>query len=481
MKKIISILVVTMLICVSFTTTFAIDPKDVGGVTVLGSNAKMTMDVVETETDVTATIKLSGEMNFTGIAFVVLFPSNKVQLLDRAAGGTRKDRLFNDTNYPTGTTTAAADLTGFANLMSTGYLRTADAFEIWDDGLGDMKTLKFYEVLGTTASTSYYQLAGSIDKSTISDTNVGRFTVAQTAIVPAGGDEDPTIKIPNGTDATYAIIKFKKIVSGTDVLENEIRLATDSGVSPKFSYYNASGVTEFKMSDADLGTNVFKTTMSVDWKPQASNIKVTNAQLKALVPVVKQAATVTDETITGLVNTANPTLMLASDSTVVADVVWTVKTTSQTSIVYEATTINWKEGYEAADGFTAPTLTVERDAKKGYDDDDQGENDDFDGQQKTPADLTGNAFTFNGTVFEVPSTTECGLEVTTPNLKVIDFYAKDANNNQQALRGGKFAIVLSNFDQVKVGGVYSIKAYYVDGGNRGYFDDGAITTITVTK
>lgn len=260
MKKIISLIVV-MLMFASFSTAFAAVPM--GGVNVFGDTGKMMLEVYETETDVTATIKLVGEANFNGIAFVLSYPSEKVKLLNKAVSGPNLGKTFDGTD-----TTAEADLKAYANFLSEGYLKTTVAFTEWDDSLnggdGDYANRTYSDVLN---STSKYTVGGSINKQATGEAaGVGRYTVAHVSKTVAGSDPNLTIKLPAGQTSTYAIVKFKKITSGTDVLDGEIALKEVAMTAPKIGYwFDGSGHQYFNMTEANK--DYFTTTMTNDWHP----------------------------------------------------------------------------------------------------------------------------------------------------------------------------------------------------------------------
>lgn len=120
------------------------------------------------------------------------------------------------------------------------------------------------------------------------------------------------------------------------------------------------------------------------------------------------------------------------------------------------------------------------------DDDDQGYDADATDKlegTKNVTDLSGGVYTFNGTIVELATVTECGIEITTPNSKIYKFPALTAMkaDGGSNVTGGKFAIEIIGFDDVKVDGDYEIRAYYKDAdGGVAYLTDGtdaAYTTI----
>lgn len=103
----------------------------------------------------------------------------------------------------------------------------------------------------------------------------------------------------------------------------------------------------------------------------------------------------------------------------------------------------------------------------------------------------GKIYTFKGKVFDLTSTVDCGIEVTTPGNKVISFSALKTIGVEvpqtvaNKMKYGTFAVVLENFDLVKVSGDYKIRAFYDDDDSgsvvRGYLGGGTGDVTTITK
>lgn len=83
--------------------------------------------------------------------------------------------------------------------------------------------------------------------------------------------------------------------------------------------------------------------------------------------------------------------------------------------------------------------------------------------------IIGDHFTFSGTVAQVASTSEVGIEVESPNGKKHLFPAllMDGSTKGGAADfvNGKFAIVLDGLDTIVKGGTWKFRQYYIDGGS----------------
>lgn len=201
MKKILSLLVIAMILCMSLSTAFA---KDIGGVTVLGVDSGLFLEVKEEVDIVTAVLKLRGPAKVTGFQAIISYPTGK--LIPRHKSTTA-------TYTSTSSTTSA--------LTCLNYINTAQLSSGFFNG----------HAINITTPVAYYTTGYSINP-------LATESFLQFYSTPNYGlDEAPEVlmDLTSSDVAVLAEMKFNKIDSA-DIVEGDVALKIVNLLEPKIFY-----------------------------------------------------------------------------------------------------------------------------------------------------------------------------------------------------------------------------------------------------
>lgn len=394
---------------------------------------------------------------------------------DTALAGAGMDITF--TENSTGLITAQFEMVG--PLTNFTNFKTQIFFDNSKLNLLDVSKTKVEESVNSTTLNSAAKLAEYVELPT--DMKSSSWGMNSSSI---------TIK---GTPGTNNIIQFGLQTSIDGSAKWSLETADDKKIIAKvyfqrlFNTVDAMSTTNTTFIEVkNSNTTAYSAGTSSVFNAQGANfaVKYTNHTISktALATALTNANTDKTAAVPGTANGNYPQLAIDNLATAItaAQTAHDKASTNQLQIDKALTDLN-------AAVVTFKAAVIAGTETPGYDDTDP-ETTSL-GANTTVAALDDNKYTFNGTVFELPTTIECGLELTTPTGKVYKFPAMTALKSEggEAMKGGKFAVVIKNFDKVAKAGAYKFKAYYIDSTlvdadtnpeGIDYLDGGNSTTVT---